>query len=331
MSRRTGSVRPAVCVLILALATACGSAAPAAGPTRYGISIDVPEGWHGEITRGTVRLGTTPPGTELGTDDVAVTLFEYEIAPPDSAASAAETFDGAWPVRFGVADVAAADSRGAIDDANAPGRRAVLVHGRYFNVFLESGSRAVSERRIDELNDALARIEVEAGDFYQGSAEPVVFPEREGWHTVSTGPTPRYAHGEYVQTAAATIPYRNGPNDLPPARTLEALPRDGVLLWVGLTRYARFPPSRWDGKSDTFKLRQAPPYQLADLERLDGWEGQVRDIPEYRLWATSADQYQVDLRVYFGRGDPTEAMLTEADAVLRSLRFPNWGPWELEP
>ena len=316
---------------MLALATACGSAAPAAGPTRYGISIDVPEGWHGEITRGTVRLGTTPVGTELGADDLSVTLFEYEVAPPDSAATASVTFDGVWPARFDVADVVNPDSRGVVDDANAPGRRAVSVQGRYFNVFLEAGSRTVSEARVDELNEALASIEVEAGDFYQGSAEPVEFPERAGWHVVSTGPTPRYAHGEYVQTAAATIPYRNGPNDLPPARTLEALPRDGVLLWVSLTRDARFPPSRWDERRGAFKTLKAPPYRLSDLERVDGWEGQVRDIPDYRLWATNADQYQVDLRVFFGRTDPTEAMLAEADAVLRSLRFPDWGPWELEP
>jgi hypothetical protein len=69
---------------------------------------------------------------------------------------------------------------------------------------------------------------------------------------------------------------------------------------------------------------------VAELERIYPWEGQVRDIPEYRLWVAVRDQYQVDLRVHFGQEQPTKAMLAEADSVLRALRFPNWGPSELE-
>ncbi|MDP9491568.1 MAG: hypothetical protein M3P42_05115, partial [Actinomycetota bacterium] len=154
------------------------------------------------------------------------------------------------------------------------------------------------------------------------------FPERPRWHVISSGAGRRYAQGEYVYLAAATIPYRNGFNDLPPARTLEALPRDGILLWVSLSRDGRSPPRAWDG-GGAFEPRP-PPYRIGDLERRYPWEGQVRDIPEYLLWAASSDQYLVDLRVYFGRLHPTEAMLAEADAVLASLRFPDWGPWELD-
>ena len=114
------------------------------------------------------------------------------------------------------------------------------------------------QTRIDELNDALAAIDVEAGDFHQGSAHPVEFPERRGWHVVSSGLTPRYAQGEYVQTAAATIPYGDGPNALPPDRTLGALPEEGILVWVSLVRDARFPPLRWGrGDDDAFEQRVA--------------------------------------------------------------------------
>jgi hypothetical protein len=65
------------------------------------------------------------------------------------------------------------------------------------------------------------------------------------------------------------------------------------------------------------------------VERIDLWEGQVGDVPEHRLWAVSERGYQVDLRVYFGRADPTDSMLAEADAMLAGLEFPDWGLWEL--
>jgi hypothetical protein len=297
--------------------------------SRYGISIGIPEGWHGEITRGAVRLGTVPAGTKLGEDDLSVVLFEYELAPPESEASVAQNYDGNWPARFGAKDFTNPDTQGSIDEANAPGRRAVAVGGRFFNVFPESGSRTVSETHIEELNEALAGIQVEPGDFYRGQASALAFPERRGWHVITSGDGRRYAQGEYVYLAAATIPYRNDFNDLPPARTLEALPRDGILLWVSLSRDGRSPPWTWDG-GGAFEPRRLPPYRIRDLERRYPWKGQVRDIPEYLLWAANSDQYLVDLRVYFGRLHPTEAMLAEADAVLRALEFPDWGPWELD-
>ncbi len=41
-------------------------------------------------------------------------------------------------------------------------------------------------------------------------------------------------------------------------------------------------------------------------------------------------QYDVDLRVYFGRRDPTDEMLVRAQEELDRLGLPDWGPWELE-
>lgn len=295
------------------LASACGSAEPQAGSARYGISVDVPERVSAEVTRGTIRIATS---------DLSAVLYEYEPAAGDTAELA--FFKDDWPVRLEAADFGQRVGPGTSDENT----RAVSVAGRYFSVFA-NGPASASPRQIDELNEALAGVEVKEGDFYRGWAQPIEFPQRPGWHSVSSGPSPRYAQGEYVRTAAATIPYRNDPPDLPPARTLETLPRDGILLWVGLTRDAHIPPATWD-PGDAFRRKQPPPYRMAELERVDPWEGQLRDIPEYRLWAAVRDQYQVDLRVYFGQEHPTEAMLAEADAVLRALRFPDWGPWELE-
>jgi hypothetical protein len=83
-------------------------------------------------------------------------------------------------------------------------------------------------------------------------------------------------------------------------------------------------------RAGAWERTHPPPYRISELERVAGWEGQVRDIPDYRLWGVVGDRYLLDLRVYFGQARPTKAMLAEADAVLRGLRFPDWGPWELE-
>ena len=54
-------------------------------------------------------------------------------------------------------------------------------------------------------------------------------------------------------------------------------------------------------------------------------------MPEYVLWGTLEKDIHLDLRVYFGRPDPTEAMRAEAQAMLDGLELPDWEPWELEP
>jgi hypothetical protein len=56
----------------------------------------------------------------------------------------------------------------------------------------------------------------------------------------------------------------------------------------------------------------------------------VRGLPKYVLWGAVRRQYQVDVRVYFGRPDPTSQMLAEAQAMLDALDLPDWGPWETE-
>lgn len=59
--------------------------------------------------------------------------------------------------------------------------------------------------------------------------------------------------------------------------------------------------------------------------------GQVRNLPEYRLWGTLEKDTHLDLRVYFGRPHPSKSMRAEAQAMLDGLELPDWGTWELEP
>ena len=289
-------MRAALCLVVLAAAAACGSEEPAATVERYGISLALPEGWAGEISRGIVHVHR---------GDVSVVFHEYETASVGEAAY----FNRVWPVRLTAADL---ERRHEEDDT------ALLysVSGRLFSVFPDAGAPARAD--LAELNAALAGIEVEAGDFYPGTVDPVAFRERPGWHTISSGPTARYAYGESAQATAATIPLGDEANERPPRRTLEALPRDGIVAVAAVSRTS----------ASLTAPRLAPPYRLADFEGRIGWEGQVRNLPEYVLWAATGDRYFVDLRVYFGRAQPTAAMLAEADAVISSIRFPDWGAWE---
>jgi hypothetical protein len=238
ISGRIPCVRVAVCGLVAALATACGSAEPGAGPARYGISLEVPDGVSAEVTRGRIRIATS---------DLSVVLY-----------------------------------------------------------------------------DALATIRVKPGDYFPGTVEPPRFAPRSGWDVGDSGPAERYPHGEYVNSWATTIAFRDEEEEdhaWPPRRTLEALPPDGIVIQATLTRH----PGLWNQNA----LRAAPPYRIRDFVRRD-CPGKACEFPEYLLVAAYGDRYRVEIRVHFGRFHPTETMRAEADAMLAGLRFPDWGPWELE-
>jgi hypothetical protein len=107
--------------------------------------------------------------------------------------------------------------------------------------------------------------------------------------------------------------------------TLQTLPHDGIVLWIGLDRNNRFPP---EPHGDAVFREREPPFDLDDFEVRESWEGQIRDVPEYLLLATVRGEYRVDLRVYFGRPEPTAAMRDEAQAMLDGLELPRWEPYQ---
>ena len=159
---------------------------------------------------------------------------------------------------------------------------------------------------------ALALLSASCGGVPAGDppADLPRFPERSGWHVGSAGTT---TGEEALATAwAATIPYSDEWNALPPFRTLERLPTEGIVVWIGLSPAGAAPA--WPAVT--------PPFDLGALERHPFWEGQVPDIPEHRLWGTLAGGTHVDLRVFFGRPDPTPGMRTEAQALLDGLELP---------
>jgi hypothetical protein len=316
----------ALVLLVLALGFACGSGSREStgesGPDleRYGLSLSVPDGWDAEITRGTVRFANRelpgfPGPWQLERGDLVVEVLERDTPLSDPAAVdaaprlAVDDFvppePGTYPGRWGVA------------------RANFTLAGRWFTVLAESGSRPGAADDLEQANTILVSLSARPGDPYSGEVQPARFAPADGWHTGTSGPRPEGAEGDWTTTWTATIPYRDLWNAFP-QRTLEALPREGVLIWVSLFRFAD--PS---GARAGFPARPRP-YGLDDFEVLPGWEGQVRDLPEYRLWTRVEEQYDVDLRVFFGRPHPTGAMLARAQAALDRLHLPDWGAWELE-
>ncbi len=324
------------------VATGCGaghraeaSAASVIGP-RYGISVALPEGWYGRVSRGALVAATFPVPPEgsvglremafprLEEDDARVLLFETareNRSPP--------TNPGEYPqlegdLGFDAGDFGSMD--GNSDDSVLSGhgftRRTFQVSGRLFVVFVETGTRPPDAGSLAGLNDLLRSFDAQAGDFYPGTVEPPRFGARHRWHAGTSGAEEVDADGEFTTAWASTIPYADEWNALPPFETLERLPRDGILIWLGLSRTNRFPAPR--------ETRNQP-FELREFERVELWEGQLRDLPEYRLWGTVAQNAILDLRVYFGRPDPSDAMLAEAQAMLDSVELPDWGSWELEP
>jgi hypothetical protein len=259
-------------------------------------------------------------------DDVLVAVLEDEPrrSPP---LEVADYPNPSGPLRLDADDFEPFD--GITEDSRATGhgyaRRAFQVSGRFFVLFAEAGERVPSPALIGALNELLGSFAVEQGDFFPGTVEPGRFSERPGWFVGTSGEDEARAEGEFTTAWASTIPYADAWNALPPFETLRRLPRHGIVIWLGLSRSNRIPSGQAGGES--FRGREAP-FSLEEFERHPGWEGQVRDLPEYVFWATVERQYQVDLRVYFGRPDPTTAMLSEAQAMLDGLELPDWGPWE---
>jgi hypothetical protein len=324
-----------IALALIVLAPACGSAeAPAqeAGATleRYGIAVTPPPGWRVRMTRATVEAATTaviPAGNDasLGDADLLVRLFEYEPE-PEFLLETQRFHPAGHPNPFTAAEFSRTEPEGHTPKSPGFARRNFSLAGRYFDLFVESGTANPSEASVAGLNELVASLEVRAGDFYPGTIEPPRFPPTTGWHTGSFGGGEVRA-ADYASAWASTVPYRNGPRDLPPASTLEALPPDGILIWVGLARDNRFPP--------TSELRRSWPRLSVPL-RIDqtqggyGWEGQVREISLYRLWGWIGEQYNVDLWIFYGRREPTAEQRARAQGALDQLDLPDWGTWELD-
>jgi len=114
---------------------------------------------------------------------------------------------------------------------------------------------------------------------------------------------------------AATVPFTNGPNELPPHSMIAALPPDGIIMAIVQSHECR-------------ALRGirafAPPLALSHAVRM-GFEGPRGDtLPLYRLIGRFPGRYYFDVWVFFGRHRPTAAQFARAARELSSVRWPAW-------
>lgn len=295
-----------VLVLASVLCTSCGGDqdGPDAADARYGISVSAPEGWDARVARGLLVAEKA---------NARVRLFETALenrSPPTSTRE--------YPELTGALQLDEGDFRP--HDGHAIATRNFRLSGRRFVAFVETASLPPPARTLAELNELLRSLEVAPGDFYPGVVEPPHFAPRPGWQVGTSGPEEVDPDGEYMTAWAATVRYADEWNEFPPHRTLDRLPVDGSVIWLSLSRTNRFGPP---------EEALVGPFRLDTFER-GGFEG-VPEYPLYRLLGRAGADMQLELNVFFGRGDPTPAMRAEAQAMLDGLVLPDWGPWELEP
>lgn len=265
----------------------------------YGVSMRLPAGWTGSVTRGHVEAASAERG-------IRMRLVEH-------GGTDASFVTSRFPLRLSATEFVGPG--GGSDPTTAAGSgRSFVINGREFVLWSEAGSLPPRSEIVMEANSALATLRVQAGDFYPGVVAPAVFAPAAGWHTGTNGPAESEPEGQQTWTYASTVPYRDEPLQAPPYKTLEVLPPDGIVIWLYL-----FGP----GEVDT--SRRSPPFRLTEADRSAEWQGQVRDLPVYSLAGRVPGQrYGVNISVYFGRSRPTRAQLAAADAELARLELPDW-------
>jgi len=145
------------------------------------------------------------------------------------------------------------------------------------------------------------------------------FIESKGWYTESSGDVG--ATSGLQATAWAS----NGPF-LPeqstagyPRNTVSTMPEHGIVIVATLPLPDRYPAATTNPNFSSRGQR----IQLSEAEHLRTWEGQPRpEIPQFRVLGVIKEQY-VDVRVYFGRQDPTRTQLRAAQEELRHLVIPD--------
>lgn len=325
MARIRGGVALLALASTVVLTTAAGGRAEARAHlvSGFGIAATVPNGWQARVSRGVLMASTaellpirgwlsSELGRRLESGDLGVLLFEAEPA-------------------FGVPVEPGAYRRGpprpyAAREFAGPGRqrtarRNFSVAGRLFDLFVEARGRVPTARALRRLNALVRSLEIERGDFYPGVVKAARFPSREGWSTRTPGPLP-FRPVTVSVTVSATIRYRDALNALPPSRTLEALPPDGIVLRVSLIADNRHVPIAAQRERGLARW----PYRLAD-----SWCTAFEGFPVERgacvLRAVVPRQYRVEIWVMYGRERPTRDQRARAQAQLDRIALPSWPSW----
>jgi hypothetical protein len=143
------------------------------------------------------------------------------------------------------------------------------------------------------------------------------FPLGPGWRTRISAPGADVpACGKQRVSWASTVPFLDGPRELPPSKMIQALPPDGII--IALVQYV-----------DTCRRLKGipalhPPLDLSKATR-SGFPGpRGDDLPLYRILGRFPGRYDLDLWVFYGRRHPTKAQRAAAQRELTAVRWPAW-------
>jgi hypothetical protein len=143
------------------------------------------------------------------------------------------------------------------------------------------------------------------------------FPAAPGWRTRISGPSDENPSCLRQRVSwASTVPFRDGPMQLPANRMIQSLPPDGIIIaaaqYVDRCRRLRGIPA----------LR--PPLSL-DRAKRSGFPGPRGDeLPLYRILGRFAGRYNFDVWVFYGRHTPTAAQRAAAQRELGGVRWSAW-------
>jgi hypothetical protein len=141
------------------------------------------------------------------------------------------------------------------------------------------------------------------------------FPRQPGWYTRVSGPSrenPRCLRQRV--SWAATVPFADGAEALPPTHTLERLPQAGIV--IAAVQYL-------DSCRPPHGLRVLrPPLRLAAAIRMQFPGPRGAELPLYRVIGGLDGRYVVDVWVFYGRRHPTAAQRAAAGRELAGVRWP---------
>lgn len=135
-----------------------------------------------------------------------------------------------------------------------------------------------------------------------------------GWAQQSNGCAQHVGGSFSVWSGATSWRYR-----LDPHGPVAQMRRDRVLISVILSRPKGFPASSPPAVRPLGKR----PLRLDAADQVATEEGAPR-IPQYRFFRRVGCEYDLDLRVDFGRPHPTHAMKRQAQHALDVLVLPRW-------
>ena len=271
----------------------------------HGTSMRLPPSWDGTVERG--ELTAASPEIRL-----RLRLLENGTSPQGAGPP---FITGVPPIQLSPAEFVRAAGE-SDPHVRAMSGRSFVDNGRSFVLWVNAGSLPPSIQAVDEANQALASLHVEAGDFYPGTVQPARFEPSDGWQTGTNGAVEVQPDGQQTWTWASTVAYLDEPFQLPPSKTLAHLPLDGIVIAVQL--YGPDPRVGEGGPVASL------PFEVGDTEA-ESFEGMP---PRFSLCSlggrAQGQRYSVEVFVIFGRAQPDAAQLAAADAELARLHLPNW-------